>query len=196
MNTNENDFATEEIRRIVREELDRTRCGATTSLYRRTQGLLQLVTEGLQTRRSSTTVPSMSDQPFPSSATPGNSCLTQVQIFSIWHPPKEKRKRLESQPDHPNSFKSNKKFSTLKKTKTFCVNLYPEDLEMRDWYSVEPEDEILNNFVQLSSNYSEEEIRFALTQLLRTKLSLIQQNNFEFIKQEKSVVYTFSPRWL
>ena len=138
----------------------------------------------------------MSDQPFPSSATPGNSCLTQVQISSIWRPPKEKRKRLESQPDHPNSFKSNKKFSTPKKTKTFCVNLYPEDLEIRDWYSVEPEDEILNNFVQLSSNYSEEEIRFALTQLLRTKFSLIQRNNFEFIKQEKSVVYTFSPRWL
>ena len=80
MNTNENDFATEEIRRIVREELDRTRSGATTSLYRRKQGLLQSVTEGLQTRWSSTMVPSTSDQPSPLSATPGNSPLTQVQI--------------------------------------------------------------------------------------------------------------------
>ena len=165
MNTNENDFATEEIRRIVREELDRSRCGATTSLYRRTQGLLQLVTEGLQTRRSSTTVPSTSDQPSPSSATPGNSSLTQVQISSIWGPPKEKSKRSESQPGHPNRFKSDKKFSTPNKTKTFCVNLYPEDLEMRDQYNVEPDDENLNDFVELLSNYSEDEIRFALTQL-------------------------------
>ena len=37
MNTNENDFATEEIRRIVWEELDRTHSGATTSLHRRTR---------------------------------------------------------------------------------------------------------------------------------------------------------------
>ena len=43
------------------EELDRTRSGGTTSLYRRTQGLLQSVTEGLQARLSSTTVPSASD---------------------------------------------------------------------------------------------------------------------------------------
>ena len=73
MNTNENDSATEEIRRIVQEGLERTRSGATTSLYQRTQGLLQSVTEELQTRLSSTKVPSMSDQPYTSSATPGNS---------------------------------------------------------------------------------------------------------------------------
>ena len=59
MNTNENDFATGEIRRIVQEEPDRTSSGATTSLYRKTQGLLQSVTEGLQTRLLSTVVPSI-----------------------------------------------------------------------------------------------------------------------------------------
>ena len=67
---------------------------------------------------------------------------------------------------------------------------------MRNWYSIEPEDKILNCFVELSSNYSEDEICFALTQLFQTKFLLIQPNNFEFIKREKSVVYTFSTRWL
>ena len=47
MNANENNSTTTEIRRIGLEELDRTRSGATTSLYRRTQGLLESVTEGL-----------------------------------------------------------------------------------------------------------------------------------------------------
>ena len=61
---------------------------------------------------------------------------------------------------------------------------------MRDRYSVEPDDEILNGFVELSSNYSEDEIRFALTQLFWTKFSLIQPNNFEFIKREKRVLCT------
>ena len=89
MNANGNNSATTEIRRIGREDLDRTRSGATTSLYRRTQGLLESVTEGLQTRLSSTTVPSTSDQPSPSSVTQGNFSLTQVQISSIWGPPKE-----------------------------------------------------------------------------------------------------------
>lgn len=59
------------------EELERTRSGGTTSLYRRTQGLQQSVTEGLQARLSSTTVPLASDQPSPSS---GNSFLTQVKF--------------------------------------------------------------------------------------------------------------------
>ena len=189
MNTNENDFATGEIRRIVQEESDRTSSGATTSLYRKTQGLLQSVTEGLQTRLYSTVVPSMSDQPSASSATPGNSSLTQVQISSIWGPQKEKTKRSDSQPGHPNRFKSNKQISTPNKTKTFYVSLYPEDLEMRDRYSVETDDEILNGSVELSSNYSEDEIRFVLTQLFRTKLSLIQPNSFEFIKRKKRVLY-------
>ena len=43
MNTNENNLATEEIRRIMQEELGRTQSGATNSLYQRTQGLLQPV---------------------------------------------------------------------------------------------------------------------------------------------------------
>ena len=94
------------------------------------------------------------------------------------------------QPSHPNGFKSNKKFNTPNKTKTFCVNLYPEDLDMRDRYSIEPDGEILNGFVELSSNYSEDKNRFALTQLFRTKFSLIQSNNFEFIKREKRVLCT------
>lgn len=76
-NSKENDSATEKIRRIVWEELDRTRSGGTTSLYRRTQGLQQSVTEGLQARLSSTTAPSASDQQSPSS---GNSFLTQVKF--------------------------------------------------------------------------------------------------------------------
>ena len=68
--------------------------------------------------------------------------------------------------------------------------MYPEDFEMKDRYSVEPDDDTLNGFVDLSSNYSEDEIRFALTQLFRTKFSLIQPNNFEFIKREIRVLCT------
>ena len=33
---------------------------------------------------------------------------------------------------------------------------------MRDGYSVEPDHEIFNDFVELSLNYSEDKIRFAL----------------------------------
>ena len=46
MSTTENDSATEEIRIIVLEELDRTRSGGTIPSYRRTQGFLQPVIEG------------------------------------------------------------------------------------------------------------------------------------------------------
>ena len=112
-----------------------------------------------------------------------------MQISSIWGPQKEKTKRSDSQPGHPNRFKSNKQISTPNKTKTFYVSLYPEDLEMRDRYSVETDDEILNGSVELSSNYSEDEIRFVLTQLFRAKLSLIQPNSFEFIKRKKRALY-------
>ena len=94
-NIKENDSATEKIRRIVWEELDRTRSGGTTSLYRRTQGLLQSVTEGLQARLSSTTVPSASDQPSPSS---GNSSLTQVKFRLFGLQQKKKGKDQTANP--------------------------------------------------------------------------------------------------
>ena len=56
---------------------------------------------------------------------------------------------------------------------------------MRDWYSIEPEDKILNSFVELSSNYSEDEICFALTQLFQKKFLLIQPNNLSLSKEKK-----------
>lgn len=84
------------------------------------------------------------------------------EISIIWASAKEKRKRSDSQPGHLDRFRSNKKFSTPNKTKTFYVNLYPEDREMRDGYSVAPDHEIFSDFVELSLNYSEDKIRFAL----------------------------------
>ena len=56
MSTNENHSLTEEIRRNVREDLDRTGSGA----YRRMQGLLKSVAVGLQTRPPSSTISSIS----------------------------------------------------------------------------------------------------------------------------------------
>ena len=97
-NTNENDSVIEDVRRILLGELDRTCSGATTSLYIKTQNLLQAVTEGLQMRLSSTTAPSTSDQASPSFATPGNSSLTQVQISSFWVHQKKNRKDQKANP--------------------------------------------------------------------------------------------------
>ena len=122
MNTNENDFATGEIRRIVQEEPDRTSSGATTSLYRKTQGLLQSVTEGLQTRLYSTVVPSMSDQPSASSATPGNSSLNQLQISSIWGPHKKKKRKDQTvNPAIPTVLNLTSKLAHLIKLKHFML---------------------------------------------------------------------------
>ena len=121
MNTNENDFATGEIRRIVQEEPDRTSSGATTSLYRKTQGLLQSVTK-LQTRLYSTVVPSMSDQPSASSATPGNSSLNQVQISSIWGPHKKKKRKDQTvNPAIPTILHLTSKLAHLIKLKHFML---------------------------------------------------------------------------
>lgn len=95
---------------------------------------------------------------------------TQATVTNIWGPSNEKKTKRNAVPGHPTRY--NRKLPPTK-SKAFNVVLYPEDYEMRDKYYVDADDEILNGFVELSTNFSEDTIRSALRDLFQSKYSLI-----------------------
>ena len=165
---------TEEIRRVVREELSRNHVASSTNLYSRTQDLIKAAAQDVRNVNPASTTRKTE---FPSTAE------------DVWGHPSRGRKR--SVPGHPGRFISSQKKTrggSTCKPKTVHIVLYPEDLEYSDKYRVDQTDELLNGFIELLPHHTEIDVRNEVLKIVSPKYPLILSQNFDFMKKEKNVL--------
>ena len=160
---------------MVREELSRNRLASSTNLYSRTQDLIGAATHDVASFSSSAiNRPSSSRSCGNSPSTNTNSNNSQStdsrQLFPItaedvWGHPSRGRKR--SVPGHPGGFHSTKKTrgGSSAKPKTVTVILFPKDLDNRETYKVDQNDELLTGYTEIHPEYTEKAIRSELTNI-------------------------------
>ena len=191
------------IRAIVAEELRRRSGPPTSTVYMRTQQLLQnavasvaaapvntsSTTSTTSSRISSTGTSSMST-PLPSStiSTPG-------PVPNPWAPP---RSRSRSAPGHPYRLSAGQPASgrggrfggRLGVAKPMNVRLLAKDERSR--YRCETRDIISDAEFVLMPGMTESEIRKKITEAFHVQYPLLLDNSFEFMRSEKNVVYKSS----
>ena len=174
---------TEEIRRVVREEIRRSHGNVSGNIYSRTQDSLRSAAIDMQNQQHLQRVAYNSSSVQDRTST--NRPKTMATVEQIWGQSQKPKRNTVPGHSYRYSGRTQKTLTAVDKSKTFNVILLDADLEMQDKYTIGEENELINGYVDLKVSFKEKNICQALVKVFRAKYSPITAADFEFVKRER-----------